>query len=30
MSVNIRKVRSRARKIAVEVVPAQWQDYLAH
>lgn len=30
MSIDIRKVRTKARKIAVEIVPAEWQDYIAH
>lgn len=30
MSIDIRKVPSKARKIAVEIVPAQWQDYIVH
>jgi hypothetical protein len=30
MSIEIRKEPSRARKIAVEIVPAEWQDYLEH
>lgn len=30
MPIDIRKVPSRARKVAVEIVPAQWQDYLQH
>lgn len=30
MSVYIRKVPSKACIIAVEIVPAEWQDYIAH
>ena len=30
MPIDIRKVPSRARKVAVEIVPAVWQDYLQH
>lgn len=30
MPIDIRMVPSRARKIAVEIVPAEWQDYLMH
>lgn len=28
MPIDIRKVPSKARKVAVEIVPADWQDYL--
>lgn len=28
MSIDIRKVPSKAQKVAVEIVPAEWQDYL--
>jgi hypothetical protein len=28
MPIDIRKVPSKARKVAVEIVPAEWQDYL--
>jgi hypothetical protein len=30
MPIDIRKEPSRVRKIAVEIVPAEWQDYLEH
>ena len=30
MPIDIREVRSRAKKIAVEVVPAEWQVYILH
>lgn len=30
MPIDIRMVPTRARKIAVEIVPAQWQHYLLH
>lgn len=30
MPIDIRKVPTKARKIAVEIVPAAWQDYLVH
>lgn len=30
MSIDIREVRTRAKKVAVEIVPAEWQDYLLH
>lgn len=30
MPVDVLKVPSRARKIEVEVVPAEWQNYLVH
>lgn len=28
MSIDIRKAPSRAQKIAVEIVPAEWQDFI--
>lgn len=30
MPIDIRKVRSPARRIAVKIVPEAWQDYLVH
>jgi|GEM_PF-2374582 hypothetical protein len=30
MPIEIRKARTKAQKIAVEIVPAAWQEYLAH
>ncbi len=30
MSIDIRVWPSKAKKIAVEIVPAEWQDYLEH
>lgn len=30
MPIDIRMVPTRARKVAVEIVPASWQDYLLH
>ncbi len=30
MSIDISKVPSRAKRIAVTVVPAEWQVYIAH
>lgn len=30
MPIDIRIVPSKARKVAVEIVPAEWQDYLLH
>ena len=30
MSIDIRKVPSRAKRIMVEIVPAEWQLYIAH
>lgn len=30
MPIDIRKVPSKARKVAVEIVPAEWQDYLLY
>lgn len=30
MPIEIRKVASRAKQIEVEVIPAEWQDYIAH
>lgn len=30
MPIEIRKERSIERKIAVEIVPADWQTYIAH
>jgi hypothetical protein len=30
MPIEIRKARTKAQKIAVEIVPAEWQEYLAH
>lgn len=30
MPIDIRKVPTRAKKIAVEIVPAEWQTYLDH
>lgn len=30
MPIDVRKVPSKARKVAVEIVPAEWQDYLLH
>jgi len=30
MSIDIRKAPSRAKRIDVEVIPAEWQLYIAH
>lgn len=30
MSIDIRKIPSRIKRIEVEVVPAEWQLYIAH
>lgn len=30
MPIEIRKARSNVQKIAVEIVPAEWQNYIAH
>lgn len=30
MPIDIRKVPARAQKIAVDIVPAEWQNYLVH
>lgn len=30
MPIDVRKVRSRAKRIEVEVIPAEWQVYIAH
>ena len=30
MSIDIRKVRSTIKRIEVEIVPAEWQVYIAH
>ena len=30
MAIDIRKVPSRAQKVAVEIVPAEWRDFIAH
>lgn len=30
MPIDIRKAPSRPKKVAVEIVPAEWQDYLVH
>lgn len=30
MPIDIRKVPSRAKRIEVEVIPAEWQMYIAH
>jgi hypothetical protein len=30
MPISIRKVPTRIKRIAVEVVPAEWQLYIAH
>ena len=28
--IDVRKVPTRAKRIAVEVIPAEWQLYIAH
>lgn len=30
MPIDIRKVPTRAKRIEVEVIPAEWQLYIAH
>lgn len=30
MPIEVRKSPSKAQKIAVEIVPAEWQTYLVH
>ncbi len=30
MAIEIRKVRTRTKKIAVEIVPDQWRDFIVH
>ncbi len=30
MPIEIRKSPSKAHKVAVEIVPAEWQNYLTH
>lgn len=30
MPIEIRKAPSRAKRIAVEIVPAEWQNYLTY
>ncbi len=30
MSIDIRKFPSRIKRIEVEIVPAEWQVYIAH
>ncbi len=30
MPIDIRKVPSRAKRIEVEIIPAEWQLYIAH
>lgn len=30
MPISVRKVPTRAKRIAVDVVPAEWQLYIAH
>lgn len=30
MSIEIRKARSYVHTIAVDIVPADWQNYIAH
>lgn len=30
MSIDIRKMPSRIKRVEVEVVPAEWQVYIAH
>ena len=30
MSIGIRKVPSRTKRVEVEILPAEWQLYIAH
>jgi hypothetical protein len=30
MPIEIRKAPSKAQKISVDIVPAEWQNYLTH
>ncbi len=30
MPITVRKVPSRAKRVEVDVVPAEWQMYIAH
>ncbi len=30
MSITIRKVPSRAKRVEVDIIPAEWQLYIAH
>lgn len=30
MPIEIRKARSIEQKVAVDIVPAEWQNYIAH